>query len=81
MSLYTPQLIERARGLRHNMTKQELNLVIEIDGEQHKNSVEYDNERTEFMNSLGLKVIRFNNKEIDYDFDNVCKKINIIALS
>ena len=109
MPQYNPQLTERARELRRNMTQQErrlwycflknhqlkfyrqrpigwyiadfyckkAKLVIEIDGQQHKISenVEYDNARTKYMNSLGLSVIRFNNYEIDNDFDSVCSKI------
>ena len=58
-----------------------LKLVIEIDGQQHynANSIEYDKVRNEYMNTLGLKVIRFNNHEIDCDFQNVCTKINRIV--
>lgn len=55
------------------------NLVIEIDGAQHfehENS-EHDKVRTEYLNSIGIEVIRFLNKDIKYNFENVCKYIDI----
>jgi very-short-patch-repair endonuclease len=41
-------------------------LVIEVDGQIHFNPVneEHDIKRTKYINSLGIKVIRFENKEI-----------------
>lgn len=41
-------------------------LVIELDGKIHFNPVnnESDDKRTEYINSLGIKVLRFENKEI-----------------
>jgi very-short-patch-repair endonuclease len=41
-------------------------LVIELDGNIHFNPVneEYDTKRTTYINSLGIKVIRFENKEV-----------------
>jgi len=44
-------------------------LIIELDGEVHQNAnaAEYDLERTKFLNSLGYKVIRFENKMV-FDF-------------
>ena len=55
----------------------ELNLVIELDGNQHyeKYNLEYDEIRTEFLNSLGLKVIRFDNKKILNNIEDVLEKI------
>ena len=50
-----------------------LKLVIEIDGVQHydiANSI-YDNERTQFLEGLGLSVIRFDNFDIKKDFGTV----------
>ena len=34
--------------------------------------MEYDKIRTEYFNSLGIKVIRFTNDEIKHNFDSVC---------
>ncbi|MFT5628799.1 MAG: very-short-patch-repair endonuclease [Dokdonia sp.] len=45
-------------------------LIIELDGEVHNNAEaqEYDNHRTEYLESLGYKVLRFENKIV---FDNL----------
>jgi len=40
-------------------------LVIELDGEYHKYRLTEDIERTLILDSLGLKVIRFTNKEVE----------------
>ncbi len=50
-------------------------LAIEIDGVQHQNNLEYDQERTWFLNSLGIKVLRFGNDEVNQDVDVVVKRI------
>jgi 5-methyltetrahydrofolate--homocysteine methyltransferase/ATP-dependent helicase HrpA len=55
----------------------EINLVIEIDGMIHLSRHEYDTERTKYLESSGLKVIRFNNNDIETRIDWVLKKIDI----
>ena len=53
-------------------------LVIELDGSQHYDGdslIEYDKIRTDYLNALGLKVLRFKNEEIDQHFLAVCKQI------
>ncbi|MDQ3014935.1 MAG: DUF559 domain-containing protein [bacterium] len=50
-------------------------LIIEIDGATHKQAQEYDKERTHFLESLGFKIIRFWNSEIDTNLDKVLSKI------
>ena len=42
----------------------ELNLVVEIDGESHNDKVEYDKERDSYFQSLGLKVLHFDDLDI-----------------
>ena len=42
----------------------ELKLVIELDGNQHAENIEYDNRRTAFIESQGYKVIRIANAEL-----------------
>lgn len=42
----------------------ELQLVIEIDGDSHARQIEYDGERTRFLSSLGLEVVRYANQEV-----------------
>ena len=41
-------------------------LIIELDGETHNNpkSQDYDNQRTKYLESLGYKVLRFENKMV-----------------
>lgn len=55
-------------------------LVIEIDGSQHyeEQGQAYDTERTAVLESLGLKVIRYSNREIDRQFEQVCQQIDHI---
>ena len=54
-------------------------LVIELDGTQHyePQGMAYDSERTAFLTSLGLEVLRFSNRDIDRDFYGVCTKIDV----
>jgi very-short-patch-repair endonuclease len=53
------------------------NLAIELDGEQHYTSegIVYDTRRTEFLNSKGIRVIRFENSEILFGLEVVLEKI------
>ena len=52
-------------------------LLIEIDGETHfqKAQIEYDQARTEHLERLGYKVIRFTNDDIRYNLNIVISKI------
>ena len=52
-------------------------LVIEIDGDSHfsESSQEYDLRRTEFFNSLGIRVIRFTNFEVAESLEGVLLEI------
>ena len=49
----------------------EKKLIIELDGSQHLEQQEYDNERTKYLNSLGYKVIRFWNNDVIKNMDGV----------
>ena len=50
-------------------------LIIELDGGQHLENREYDRERTNYFESLGIKVIRFWNNEVGQNIDGVLVKI------
>lgn len=50
-------------------------LVIELDGNQHLDNKEYDKERSEYFKSLDIRVIRFWNKEITSNLENVLSRI------
>ncbi|MBI9068204.1 MAG: endonuclease domain-containing protein [Salinivirgaceae bacterium] len=52
-------------------------LVIEIDGTNHEQQREYDDNRTAEMEKYEITVIRFTNKEV---MDNVEKVVDIIKL-
>ncbi len=54
-----------------------LKLCIEVDGEIHQRTdvVEKDKERTSFLESNGIKVIRFTNDEIENDISDVLERI------
>ncbi len=51
-------------------------LIIELDGSQHLEQVEYDEERTKYLESLDYRVIRFWNSQVMSDIDGV-----ILAIS
>ena len=53
----------------------EKRLVIELDGNQHLDNKEGDQERTNYFESLGIKVIRFWNNEVRDNIDRVIEKI------
>lgn len=42
----------------------ELSLVIEIDGDSHAETVEYDAVRTKVLEALGLTVVRYSNEDV-----------------
>jgi very-short-patch-repair endonuclease len=50
-------------------------LVVELDGGQHSEQVEYDARRTAYLKRLGLKVLRFWNSEVLTNRDGVCISI------
>ena len=54
----------------------ESSLAIEIDGEIHLKQKEYDLERTRFLESSGLMVLRFKNEDIEKRIEWVIKEIN-----
>jgi very-short-patch-repair endonuclease len=54
----------------------EIKLGIELDGSSHKDNKEYDKLRTEYFESLGIKIIRFWNLEIENNLEEVLIKIN-----
>jgi very-short-patch-repair endonuclease len=53
------------------------NLIIEVDGATHssKEEQDYDNYRTEILEKLWLKVIRFTNEEVYNSYEWVCESI------
>ncbi|MBR2442461.1 MAG: endonuclease domain-containing protein [Clostridia bacterium] len=56
----------------------EAKLVIELDGSQHyeNDNIEKDAERTAFLESYGLTVLRIANNEVNKNFREVCEYID-----
>ena len=52
-------------------------IVIELDGSQHYEDcgTENDVKRDDFLNSLGIKVLRYYNLDINQRFESVCQDI------
>ena len=50
-----------------------------MDGSQHLEQEEYDEERTKYLESQGYKVIRFWNNQVMNDFDGAIRAI-ILAM-
>jgi len=46
-------------------------LVVELDGAVHLEQVDYDEERTRWLESVGLKVLRFSNREVFGELETV----------
>ena len=53
------------------------NLVIELDGSQHyeEAGMKADRERDAYLNSLGLRVLRYSNLDVNRNFNGVCEDI------
>ena len=46
-------------------------LIIELDGSQHLDGEEQDNERTSFLVSKGYRILRFWNHEVSHNLEGV----------
>ena len=55
----------------------EIKLVIEVDGVNHdlKDSIMYDKERTQYLEILGCQILRFKNKELEENSQEVLLKM------
>ena len=56
-------------------------LVVELDGSQHytEQGLEYDKERSLYLEANGLMVLRFSNDDIDKNFEGVCLEIDRVV--
>ena len=52
-------------------------LVIELDGSQHFEGLgmEHDKVRDTDLSNLGIKVLRYSNQDVNFNFEGVCKDI------
>jgi very-short-patch-repair endonuclease len=55
----------------------EYKLAIELDGEVHRNkkNYEYDSCRTNDLEKLGVKVLRFSNEQITFNIESIIERI------
>ena len=58
-----------------------IKLAIEVDGSSHIGKEEYDSSRQRYIESLGIKVIRFSDEQIYGNVNNVVKEIEEITLA
>ncbi len=64
-------------GTHRGTSQRAKKLVIELDGSQHLEQVEYDNQRTAFLEARGYRVLRFWNNEVQKDLDGVIRRIQL----
>jgi len=50
-------------------------LIVEVDGDSHASTLEYDAERTRFLESEGYRVIRFTNADVMRNLERVLTAI------
>jgi leucyl-tRNA synthetase len=50
-------------------------VAVEVDGSVHDDQIEWDNDRTRYLNELGYRVIRFRNDEVLNTLDLVLQCI------
>ena len=56
-------------------------LAIEVAGEIHAHQAEYDEARTAYLESCGIRVIRFHNDEILHDLPGVLDRLRMVLAS
>ena len=58
-------------------------LAVELDGSQHYEPAEqlYDQKRTEYLNSIGICVLRFSNLDVLKNLSGVCQQIDAVVSS
>ena len=55
-------------------------LIIELDGGQHLEQSEYDEERTRYLESKGYRVIRFWNNQVESEMDGIVQVLDQILM-
>jgi very-short-patch-repair endonuclease len=68
----------RQHAVRHyipDFCSPKAKLIIELDGSQHLEHEDYDEERTKYLESQGYKVIRFWNNDVTKDIESVVRAI------
>ena len=52
-------------------------LIIEVDGDTHAHALEYDRDRSAFLEAQGYRVLRFWNNEVMENLEDVVKRIEL----
>ena len=52
-------------------------LILEVDGGQHADAIDYDLARTQFLEAQGYRIIRFWNNEVHENIEGVVVAINL----
>lgn len=55
-------------------------LAIEIDGAAHDGSAAYDRERDAYIRSLGIRILRFRNEQVEFETGDVVDVIRMVLL-
>ena len=57
----------------------EAKLIVELDGSQHyeEKGMEYDAERTAYLEQYGIRVLRIPNNEVNKNLSGVCEYIDL----
>ena len=76
-----PVTVKRQEVFEHYIADfyiNEARLVIELDGSQHysEEGEEKDRQRDRFFQKLGIKVLRYTNRDIHQNFRGVCEDID-----
>jgi very-short-patch-repair endonuclease len=58
----------------------EANLVIELDGGQHAEQLQYDTERTKYLTAQGLHVLRYWNNDVMQNIEGVLRDIRVALM-
>ena len=53
----------------------QIRLAIEVDGGQHQDAIEYDQERENYLAGLDIKTIRYTNNEVMKNPENILENI------
>ena len=54
-------------------------LIIEIDGQSHDQQIEYDEQRTAWLEANGYRILRYTNKDVRYNLEGVLNHIQTNA--
>ena len=58
----------------------EAKLIVELDGSGHyePEKIKLDNQRTAYFHTLGLRVLRFSNLDVEQNFQGVCEAVLLV---